>query len=125
MLSFNYKNYSPVCGLDLTTGFISSSTIPTSLIKQVNSKTTTNNTITLNVEDLNDVLTSTTANGDVIMYNSSTSQWNNSNQLTTNTNNISTLNNQIPYYKNNWSISTTYNKGDTSAYNNIIYSSWL
>jgi len=80
VLSFNYKNYSPVFGLDGTIGFISNSAIPISLIKQVNSKTTTNNTITLNVEDLNDVSSLTTPvnnliSGQILQYSTTTNNW--------------------------------------------------
>jgi hypothetical protein len=77
VLSFNYKNYSPVCGLDLTTGYIATSTVPNYLVKSINGITTTNNAITLDLSNLNDcaITTSTLANNQGLIYNSSTSTW--------------------------------------------------
>jgi len=69
VLSFNYKNYSPVCGLDLSTGFISSVCVPTYLVKNINGITTTNNVITLNLSNLHDCTITTPSNKQLLQYN--------------------------------------------------------
>ena len=71
VLSFNYKNYSPVCGLDGTTGFISSVCVPNYLIKNINGLTTTNNDITLNLSNMNDCTITTPSNNQLLQYNGS------------------------------------------------------
>ena len=80
VLSFKYKNYNHVCGLDLSTGFISSSTVPNYLIKNINGITTTNNNVTLNFENLNDVSSLTTpvnnlVSGQIMQYSTTTNNW--------------------------------------------------
>ena len=66
-LAFNYKNYSPVCGLDLSTGFISSVCVPNYLIKNVNGVTTTNNNILIYFSNMNDCTITTPSNNQALI----------------------------------------------------------
>ena len=74
VLSFNYKNYSPVCGLDLSTGYISSSTIPNTLIKTINRLGALNNDLILSLSNLHDCAIITPSNNQVLSYNSGASK---------------------------------------------------
>jgi len=71
VLAFNYKNYSPVSRLDLSTGFISSVCVPNYLIKNINGITTTNNDVTLKLSNLNDCTVTTPSNNQLLQYNGS------------------------------------------------------
>ena len=60
-----------MCGLDLTTGYISSSTIPNTLVKTINSLGTLNNDLILSLSNLHDCTITTPSNNQLLQYNGS------------------------------------------------------
>ena len=60
-----------------SSGVLKSTEIPNSVIKSINSKTTSNNVVTLNIADINDASVTSVSNNQGLIYNSTDSKWEN------------------------------------------------
>ena len=74
--SANKNVASGYCTLD-SNSLVPTANIPQSYITQVNGKTTTDNSVVLDLSELNDVYETSVSNNQALIYNSTASKWEN------------------------------------------------